>query len=174
VLWNCKVRDFAPPGAAGLFAQRGHVPFGLKEGRARCRTSRRFRSKEEKGKKEKKRKCICKCDNKVQLRARDDTLPTSIYLSLSPTSIVLWNCRVWGIAPPGAAGRFAQRGHVPFGLKEGRARCTTPRWVGKRGGEKTEDRIREKQKVSECATECDCVSARDTLPPVLPPPHPKC
>jgi hypothetical protein len=79
VLWNCRVRGFAPPGAAGLSAQRGHVPFGLKEGRARCTTWRRFGSEEEKGIKEKP-----ECDNEVQLRARDDTLPTTISLSLSP------------------------------------------------------------------------------------------
>jgi hypothetical protein len=43
VIWR-----IGPPGAAGLSAQRGHVPFGLKEGRARCTTSRRFGSEEEK------------------------------------------------------------------------------------------------------------------------------
>jgi hypothetical protein len=42
VLWNCWVRGIAAPGAAGLSAQRRHVPFGLKEGRARCTTLRRF------------------------------------------------------------------------------------------------------------------------------------
>jgi hypothetical protein len=36
VPWNCQVQSFVSLGAAGLSAQRGHVPFGLKEGRARC------------------------------------------------------------------------------------------------------------------------------------------
>jgi hypothetical protein len=51
VLRNCWVRGIAPPGVAGQFAQRGHVPFGLKEGRDCCTTSRRFGSEEEKRKK---------------------------------------------------------------------------------------------------------------------------
>jgi hypothetical protein len=78
MLWNCRVRGFDPPGAAGLSAQRGHVPFGLKEGRAHCTTSRRFGSEEEKGIKEKP-----ECDNEVRLCACDDTLPTTLSLSLS-------------------------------------------------------------------------------------------
>jgi hypothetical protein len=73
VLRNCWVWRMGPPGAAGLLAQRGHVPFGLKEGRARCTTSRRFGSEDEKGIKEKSRKSICECDNEVQLCAGDDT-----------------------------------------------------------------------------------------------------
>jgi hypothetical protein len=39
VRWNCRVRRFGPLGMAGLSAQRGHIPFGLKEGCARCTTS---------------------------------------------------------------------------------------------------------------------------------------
>jgi hypothetical protein len=41
-----------------------------------------------------------------------------------PPSLVLRNSWVRRMGPPGVAGLFAQRGHVPFGLKEGRARCT--------------------------------------------------
>jgi hypothetical protein len=59
--------------------------------------------------------CECNC-----VRAM-----TIVYPYLSPPSLVLWNCRVWSLVLLGAAGLSAQRGHVPFGLKEERARCTT-------------------------------------------------
>jgi hypothetical protein len=114
VLWNCRVRGIAPHGAAGLSAQRGHVPFGLKEGRARCTTLRRFRIKKRRGKQETASASAASLQE-VQLRARDDTFPYYMYFS-PPPSQVLWNCWVRGIAPPGAAGLIAQRGHVPLGL----------------------------------------------------------
>jgi hypothetical protein len=109
------VQGIAPPGAAELFAQREHVPFGLKEGRARCTTSRRFRSEEEK--KGRNPKLHLRVRHEVRLCAHDSSFPDPVYLP--PPSPVLWNCQVRGIAPPGAAGLLAQRGQVPLGYKRG-------------------------------------------------------
>jgi hypothetical protein len=39
----------------------------------------------------------------------------------------------------------AQRGQVPFGLKEGRARCTTSRRLGNKGGQNHGDRDQKKK-----------------------------
>jgi hypothetical protein len=50
------VQSFVSLGAAGLSAQRRHLPFGLKEGRARCTTSSGLGSKEKNKTKEKQRK----------------------------------------------------------------------------------------------------------------------
>jgi hypothetical protein len=66
------VRRMGPPGGAGLFAQRGHVPFGLKEGRACCTTPNGLRREEERRQKkgEKTRK-INECGTRVQMRERE-------------------------------------------------------------------------------------------------------
>jgi hypothetical protein len=50
------VQSFVSLGAAGLSAQRRHLPFGLKEGRAHCTTSSGLGSKEKNKTKEKQRK----------------------------------------------------------------------------------------------------------------------
>jgi hypothetical protein len=115
VLRNCWVWPMGPPGAAGLLAQRGHVPFGLKEGRALCTTSRRFGSEDEKGIKEKTRKSIFGCNNEVLLRAMTHCPPLTIYFS-PPPSFMLRNCWVGHMGQPGAAGLLAQRRHVPLEL----------------------------------------------------------
>jgi hypothetical protein len=73
------------------------------------------------------------------------------------------------IGPPGAAGISAKRGHVPFGLKEGRASCTNSN-----GLRSEEERRQEQGKILEqllasATPECESVSAKNTLPhPLIP------
>jgi hypothetical protein len=81
------------------------------------------RSEEHKAKQE-----LCQCESRAKI-VQFKTLksfPKSPVNILSP-SLVLRNCWVWRMGPPGVAGLLAQHGHVPFGSREGRARCTTSR-----------------------------------------------
>jgi hypothetical protein len=128
------VRHFGPPGAARLSAQHGHIPFGIKEGCARCTTSRV--GWEEKKRKTRKNICTCECVTRYAVCECEcdsvcaiDTLQT---FSSFPSAMKLSGAALW---PTRRGWTFCQGGHISFGLKEGWARCTTSRvgWEAKTG-----------------------------------------
>jgi hypothetical protein len=78
------------------------------------------------------------------------------------------------MGPPGPAGLFAQRGHVPLDYKRG-VPVARPRNRLRSGEEEDRKKGRKLEKLlASAAPECECVSATDTLPTTHSPPHPKC
>jgi hypothetical protein len=81
VLWNCRVRSLVPLGAAGLSAQRRHVPFGLKRGVPVARPRGGWEARKRTFRKPKKH--ACKCGYTVQQTLCGGTYTLQVQQTLS-------------------------------------------------------------------------------------------
>jgi hypothetical protein len=159
VLWNCQVWRFGPPGAAGLSAQRGHILFGLKEGCARCTTSRVGLGMQ---RQEKTRKTLASASAVPECNSvsATDTLP--ILSPPFPSAMELLGAALW---PTWRGWTFCPARAHPFWIKRG-VRLLHD-LVSRLGSEDKKDKKNQNKHLQVCASavpECDSVSAKDTLP----------
>jgi hypothetical protein len=103
---------------------------------------------------------FCECDVTRQ------NIDLSLFLSY--ILLVLRNCRVWGIAPPGADGSLTSTGTSLLCQERG-VPVARPQ-----GGLEARRKMRKKEEnhTYECDIKCDCAHATDTLPTALSPSPP--